>query len=786
MNYSDFFLKFYLSRSEGGLLGCRSKKRIPEFFFTSALDEEYLSVLPTSDSTYEKWFDGKRNPDGDVWATLNNHFDDDKLLKALLRTLNESKLRVVMGNFEIGLADDEVPILRQFAIAVRDQFQALAAGNGEAENIVPEAYKKTPEPVSYGAYIKSAVNKFKWMRLPGEHECLMSEFFVCNNIGTSSAVFPHRIRGQYIENATLEKIRTYDSRGEVRHALLIGGCGYGKTLMLQHLFIEAAGQRDTTGFFPVFAELRNFSSRYNDLVLFIVDTVKEYDPTFTEAAARDILEKGQAQILLDGMDELDPHEVKDFQRRLAELCQRFSNNMVVITSRQCSAINSLRGFVKLYIHPLDDNQIEELIDKLLIGEQDEAAKNTVLSFLDPVRGYVRKNGFVATNPMLLTIMVRNYGKLKDFNGNKIHFYELMYNALIRGHDEEKLAFDRFFHSVDSGDEFTRVFREYCALAFMDGVFEFDHRSFEKYFNMLKCRDALINPTRFQLQAFQHDVCATACMMYEQESGIYYIDPGFQDYLFAEYYYFADSDPTKAMGRSLWARKPNSFRNLDALRMLYQMSEDKMEVCVLLPFLDCIFKGRADDEAFLRYLKYGYGDISYTVYDELAIQQCMKGLNIERFDAAPDGNEIRSIVLAVLLDKLGLPNAFVIGTFESTVKREDGATHFLSGYLTKTLQRPGEIGHFELRTMKHDICYLNNQGYFEALEYAPTPVVYDTGNPVCFGYVYKINPMSLSTKSEQYKLLMEMAKGVDDIYKTFIEVKNHYKQIAEQQKRNDYR
>lgn len=785
MNCSEFFHKFYLSRTEGGLVGYKSKKKIPEFFFTSALDEAYWPVLPTSDSTYEKWFDGKRNPDGGVWSALNNHFCEDELLKALLRTMNEGKLRDVMRNFEIRLDAGEVPNPRQFAIAIKDQFRALASGNGTAENVVPEAYIKTPEPVRYGAYIRNAAKKFKWMRLPGEDECLMSEFFVCNSIGTSLAVFPHRVRGSYIREATLDKIRTSDRRGEIRCALLIGSCGYGKTLMLQHLFIEAAEHGDTTGLFPVFAELRNFSSRYDDFVPFLADTVKEYDPAFTEGAVRDILEKGQAQILLDGLDELDPGEVNCFQRRLAELCQRFPNNMVVITSRQCSAMNGIRGFVRLFLHPLDDGQVEELIDRLLAGEQDEAAKNTVLSFFDPVKGYVRRNGFVATNPMLLTIMVRNYRKLKSFRGNKIQFYELLYDALIRGHDEEKPAFDRFFHSVANGDEFTQVFREFCALAFMDGVFEFDHRSFEKYCKQLKSRNALINPAAFQLQAFQHDVCVTACMMYEQESGIYYIDPGFQDYLFAEYYYFEDSEPTKAMGRSLWDRRPDSFRNLDALRMLYQMSRDKMEVCILLPFLDCIFRGKTEEEAFLRYLEYGYGDVVYTVYDETAVRQSLLELKADRFDTVPDINDMRSIVLAVLLDRLALPNAFAIGAWETAAQRGGGATHFLSGFLTRTPERPDEAGLLELRTMRHDIRHAEDRDYFDGMEYAPVPVRDHTGKPVCFGYVYRARPLSLNPQSEQLRLLMELAKK-NEVYGVFIRVREYYKQIVDRQKVNDYR
>ena len=152
-------------------------------------------------------------------------------------------------------------------------------------------------------------------------------------------------------------------------------------------------------------------------------------------------------------------------------------------------------------------------------------------------------------------------EIRDLQGSKVRFYDILYDMLIRGHDEDKESFDRFFHSVGSIDEFTIAFREFCVLAYMDGVFEFDHRSFEKYFRQLKAKNEFHNPSIFSLTSFQHDVCATACMMYEQESGIFYIDPGFQDYFFADYYYHQDTGPTKEMGRKLWDRQIDSFRNV---------------------------------------------------------------------------------------------------------------------------------------------------------------------------------------------------------------------------------
>jgi 23S rRNA maturation mini-RNase III len=785
LNYSEFFQNFYLSRKEGGLVGYKSQTKIPEFFFKNALKEDYQEVLPYSDDAYARWFKGSRNPDGNVWAAVNSHFDDDRMLKELLVALNEAKIRDIMHKFSIELPADEAPNKRQFAIAIKEQFHALANGNGSADNIVPETYKKSPEPVGFTTYLHGAINNYKYVKLPGGDECLLSDIFVCNGIGTSAAVFPHRIKGNYIENATLEKLRSFDRRGEVRRVILIGGCGYGKTLMLQHLFLEAAKQADETSRLPVLAQLRNYLTRNEDLLAFLVDTVQEYDPSFTEEIAVDMLSKGQAQILLDGLDELDPGEVKTFQRKLAAFAHRFPDAQIIVASRQCSAIKGISGFVHLYLHPLDEDQVNELLDKLLLRTQDADAKETVQSLFDLTTGYLRRDGFIATNPMLLTVIISNCEKIKNLNGDKTTLYEMLYDVLIRGHDEEKEAFERIFHSVGSSEEFTQVFRAFCALAYMDGVFEFDHRTFEKYFKDVKKQETLSNPNIFQLDGFEHDVCATACMMYEQESGIYYIDPGFQDYFFAEYYYFEDTEKTKAMGEVLRHRKVNSFRNLDGLRMLYKMSPTKTEVCLFLPFLKDIFKNAEEDETFLRFLSYGYKECTYTEINDPAVKTYMHETGADKFDCILDTNSPRNILMALILDLLDQNNSFVLGASVDPIKREKNATKFLSGFLQAYVSQEDRKQHIVIKTIENEIQEIDPK---KGLEYK-SPIAKlirdEKGEIVCFGYKYKVDPLSLLSNVNRAKNFIVMAKeaGMLEVYK---KVKDYFEKIVETQKENDFR
>lgn len=792
MNYSEFFQKFYISRSEGGLIGYKSQKKIPEFFVMYALQEEYRGdLLPTSDSAYEKWFKGGesggsgRNPNNDIWAGLNNHFDADSLLKQLLKALNESKIKELMIRFEVTIDVKEVPDKRRFANAIVAQFEAIAAGKGSADNIVSDEYKKAPEAIGYETYLQGAVDKFKAMRLPNEDEYLLNEFFVCNNIGTAAVVYPHRSRGNVIEDATMEKIRTFDPRGEVWCALIIGACGYGKTIMLQHLFLEAAERRSETGCLPVFAELRHFSARHNTFLEFLVETMREYDPDITEEKAVELLMKGQMQILLDGLDEMDPEETNNFQRKLGEFRQHYRSNQIVISSRQCTAISGIRNCVKLYLHPLDETQSKDLIEKLLQGDDEDAA--LITSFMEPDKGYIQKNGFIATNPMLLTIMVRRREELSGFQGDKLKFYEMMYDALIRQHDEEKQAFGRFFHSVYDGDEFTQVFREFCAKSYLDRVYRFDHRSFEKYFQMVKKSVKLQNPGKFQLRAFQQDVCATSCMMYEQESGFYYIDPGFQDYFFAEYYYFAEPDPTKDLGKSLWNMRQDPNRNIDAYRMFCQMAPEKANVCFFLPYLESIFKGKTDEEAFRNFLAQGYGTVRYAVVDSSAVQQEMSKYGVSRFEVVTRSENECHLMLRLIYDMMKTDIHFELFSMVQALGKAPHASHqwvaHPINYSDSVPPHPSQIMNLDGQQVVR--IYSGDPNQYLAL--TEITVGSKPDGMATVGYTYTIDIADFPVDSMEVQYIIKLCRHPEvGMYETFEAIRSLYEYLVEQQQTNAYR
>lgn len=431
--------------------------------------------------------------------------------------------------------------------------------------------------------------------------------------------------------------------------VLIGSGGCGKSLMLQHLFLQAAGEYKKTGILPIFLELRYFTQS-DELLTFIVKTVASKDRKFTEEAAHRLLLGGRCQLLLDGFDEIDPSDIDAFLQKLDEFTDCYDKIQIVITSRHNESINGLHNYSRLYVWPFDKEQSLRLIDNILAFHNQLDEKDSVIEYIN--NGFLKKDGVFASHPLLLTYVAMNYPYYKRFNDNPSLFYKAAYNALLSGHDDNKKPYDRVFKSVDDADQFSIVFKEFCAISYKDGVLQFDSNTFDNYFNILKSYQIFRNPYKMKLSNFKHDVCSTACMMYEKEYDIYYIDPGFQEYLFAEYYAQADILEMKELKNSLQRTSLDKLLRFEALEMLNKFSNLKFKSCVILPFLESIFDGK-DEKSFLNFLKICFNDIYIINIDEVIKSFAMLNTGAEVLLMPRNENRPKTILLNYVLLLLGI-------------------------------------------------------------------------------------------------------------------------------------
>lgn len=772
MKYTDYFSNFYMGRSSGGILGHKSKEKIPEYFFKAALLEEYYDLLPTSNSAYGKWFDGIRKPEGVIWGTVVSHFDEDGFIDNASKDLNDSALRDVMHRFGLEMQTGEAPDKRLFAFTLAKLFYAIAQGNGETAAEAKTFYKPEAHIISFPEYVARTIAKYEKIKTPfseGE-ERLIDDIYVCNKLSSRlSATRNRHSRTQetIILDATLDSLEAYSKK-----VILVANGGMGKTMLLQHLFLESARKHTQTGLLPIIIELRDFSEGNDLLNDYIIKTASIYDENLTSKKVEELMISGKCQILMDGADEIDPSDEKAFQREIAELVDRYPYNQYVLASRECGLLKGITGFSRMYLHPFSREQSTTLIDNLLKGCDDKAIIESIKNYTEG--DFLQRHKVFASNPMLLTFVIMKYPIVESFDGKKRLFYRAVYDAIVYGHDEEKEGYSRVFRSAQNADEFTKVFAELCATTYMKHEAEFDLDTFDEYFNNLATKNSIENPKAMTSKSFIHDACATACMMYEQETKLLYIDPGFQEYLFAKYYFSAAPEELIALGQSLWDIAETEFEGLDAFEMLNEFSPEKYERYFLKPFLENVFQGKDEAKHFITFLRYGYRDLEYQMIDLDCVAAYATKEKSEWASPKPAVTEPSSLVFSMLLRKLGTPCLLCLTLFEKAL---DYSEFMIAGIYGELYFDPADSKN---KIVPRRLLLQETQDLqaYERTHAVENHVRDDAKQLVCFGREYKVDFNKVLETPENYTDLINVLKTPEeDVWKTFCKAKEYYEGLV---------
>lgn len=670
MKYFEFFQAFYIGEKDGYLKGQYTTCEIPRFFVETVLQtDKSREKLPGDDSSYDKWFQGSSSP-RNHWSNLRKEFDEDKVVEVLHDTIDDRNVRGLLVNFGINSPGTEQVNKELLCVAVAQQFKAIIDGKGTGQEILADIYRSGNIKSDFVEYTKKASQRYGVMRLIGGTEVPLEEFFVCNIIGESERVFADKkeITTTYLDNPTLQAIKDiHKTKRGLEHydnnrTLLIGSGGCGKSLMLQHLFLVAAEEYPQTGELPIFIELRHFKNSDN-LFDFIVESVHSRDEKFTSEIAQSLLLTGRIKLLLDGFDEIDPSEVDVFLEQFEKFSEKYEDVQILITSRNNDALSGIHGYTRLYVWPFDTEQSEKLIEKILTYNNDLEAKETVMDYIQ--HGFLQKDGIFASHPLLLTYVTMNYSQYGRFSSDRVLFYKVTYEALLSGHDDNKKPYDRVFKSVDDAEQFSEVFEQFCAYTYRDGKLSLSNSEFDTYFNMLDKHHKFKNPGKMKVKNFKHDVCSTACIMYEKAYDIFYIDPGFQEYLFTQYYAKSNTDEMKKLSNSLRNVPYGQLESFSGLDMLKGKVEDKFKLFLLKPFLDDIFV-KDETQSFLGFLQHCFNGVFIEEIDTLIVDFHRKQMNASGILYPRIENYAKSILVDYVLREIGIEHDYAFTLYADYV------------------------------------------------------------------------------------------------------------------------
>jgi len=225
---------------------------------------------------------------------------------------------------------------------------------------------------------------------------------------------------------------------------ILGKPGAGKTTFLKYLSILACkGEIKKT---PIFVSLKDWSDSSLSIIPFIAEQFDKCGFPDAEPFVRALLKRGDALILLDGLDEVNEADDRRSQtiREVVNLSNKYRGCQYCLTCRTAATDYSFERFKYLEVADFTESQ------QLLFVEQWYGAKSKLLeNFLngwsDKQQDGLRELG---RTPLLLTLMCLAFEETLTFPVRQVDIYKDAIDALLRKWDTSRLiGRDTFYKNL---------------------------------------------------------------------------------------------------------------------------------------------------------------------------------------------------------------------------------------------------------------------------------------------------------------------------------------------------
>ena len=210
--------------------------------------------------------------------------------------------------------------------------------------------------------------------------------------------------------------------------MILGKPGAGKTTFLKHLASQCIGGKFQPHRVPIFITLKEFaeSKERPDLLEYICLYLESKELE----AIRELLDRGNALMLLDGLDEVRETDVSHVLRQIQQFSERYHRNQFVVTCRIAAREYTFEQFTEVEVADFDDDQIADFSGKWFRSREDQVKADRFLQQLKahpPIRD-------LATSPLLLTLLCLVFEDSGDFPANRSELYQNGVDVLLKKWD----------------------------------------------------------------------------------------------------------------------------------------------------------------------------------------------------------------------------------------------------------------------------------------------------------------------------------------------------------------
>lgn len=431
-------------------------------------------------------------------------------------------------------------------------------------------------------------------------------FFVCNDVKRRETVYRGERRNDRKDDRVIENACIDSFEEERRFIVLSGTGGMGKSMMMTHFMLDTIDKNKETGEVPVFVLLRDYNPAAGDLIDFIFGELKRHDVDLHLSDLVELLQSGKGVILFDGLDEIKSENCRRFYKEMENLADSYPESSYIVSSRPTMNFRGLSRFTVYDLQPFSQEQAVEMVGKLDQSVVDPIIQKDFIMDLRNNRfgfDWRERKDFLG-NPLFLTILLLAYEGNHDIPTERYLFYEQAYDAMAKKHDAAK-ALTREFATGLNSREFQNYFGEFCTITYEQEKYDFTPEEISAYFQeVIEANELDTTP-----EAFIEDVTGKICLIYKDGGKYYFIHRSFQEY-FVAYFFSRQLEQRYGAVLDIFQRRDSADHDSVVLPMLFDMEQNKTELCIIIPFLEQVFKDKSDDEAYEYFLEYFYPIICY--------------------------------------------------------------------------------------------------------------------------------------------------------------------------------
>lgn len=197
-------------------------------------------------------------------------------------------------------------------------------------------------------------------------------------------------------------------------------------------------------------------------------------------------------------------------------------------------------------------------------------------------------------------------------------------------------------------------------------------------------------------------------------------------------------------------------------------QGKVESTYFIPYLNEVYKGKTDEDAFVAFLKYGYGELDYQVENHDLIARYLVERGAEWQPITSPITEPCNVIFSLILKEVDTPGLLCFAVFEDVLNYPAFMTAGIFGedYYDATEKKQKILAR---RLLRQDV---ENLPGYERTHNVDGFVRDNSRNLVCFGHEYKVDFSVVAKEPDQYQPLIEVLKTRDeDVWQAFQRIKS---------------